>query len=247
MQTDDNAPRDGSPKAGLPAHFIVLGVVVLMGFSLSLAALTWWLIARPPANPNATTTRGVQTEAADLETTSGESIEIFNGRDLAGWDFDSVVWDVRNGVIHGSKTRSGGLVWRGGEVEDFELRFRFRLVRGNSGVYYRARPLPNYGVGGYEFEIYTNRVGELSDNGSDRTRRNLFRRDTPEGIDAEWHEAVITAIGPRLVHQIDGKVFCDVEDNDPAAPRKGHIVLGNAGQTTVDFKDIQLKRISPPR
>ena len=27
----------------------------------------------------------------------------------------------------------------------------------------------------------------------------------------------------------------------PAAPRKGHIVLGNAGGTTVDFKDIQLQ------
>ena len=71
----------------------------------------------------------------------------------------------------------------------------------------------------------------------------MFRRDTLEGIDAEWHEAVITAIGTRLVHQIDGKVFCDVEDNDPAAPRKGHIVFGNAGGTTVDFKDIQLKRL----
>ena len=53
--------------------------------------------------------------------------------------------------------------------------------------------------------------------------------------------------GARLVHQIDGNVFCDVEDTDPAAPRKGSIVFGNAGGTTVDFKDAQLKRIFPPR
>jgi hypothetical protein len=215
-----------------------------MGFSLSLAGVTWWLIARRPANPNAPPPRGIQPQAAASATTAGECVEIFNGSDLEGWDYDPAVWDVRNGVIHGSKNKSGSLVWRGGEVEDFELRFHFRLVRGNSGVYYRARPLPGYGVGGYEFEIHTNRVGELSDNGADRMRRNLFRRDTLEGIDVEWHAAVITAIGTRLVHEIDGKVFCDVEDNDPAAPRKGHIVFGNAGGTTVDFKDIQLKRIS---
>ena len=57
----------------------------------------------------------------------------------------------------------------------------------------------------------------------------------------------IIATGARLVHPIDGKVFCDVEDTDPAAPRKGSIVFGNAGGTTVDFKDAQLKRIFPPR
>jgi hypothetical protein len=57
----------------------------------------------------------------------------------------------------------------------------------------------------------------------------------------------LTAIGSRLVHQIDGQVFCDVEDTDPAAPRRGTIVFGNAGATTVDFKDLQLKRLSLPR
>lgn len=232
-----------TPKAGLPPALIALGIVVLMGFSLSVGGLTWWLLARRPAS----TSRVGYSQPSIPSTATGDVVEIFNGRDLEGWEFDPAVWDVRNGVIHGSKTRAGGLIWRGGEVEDFELRFRFRLVRGNSGVYYRARPLPKYGAGGYEFEIYTNRVGELSDNGTDRTRRNLFRRDTLQGIDTNWHEAVIIATGTRLVHQIDGQLFCDVEDTDPAAPRKGSIVFGNAGATTVDFKDIQLKRISAPR
>jgi hypothetical protein len=125
------------------------------------------------------------------------------------------------------------------------LRFRFRLIRGNSGVFYRARPLPNYGVDGYEFEIWSDRIGELSDNGPDRTRRNLFQRDTLKGVDTNWHDVVIAATGSRLVHQIDGEVVCEVEDNDPAAPRQGTIVFENGGNTTVDFKDLQLKRTSP--
>jgi hypothetical protein len=42
-----------------------------------------------------------------------EFVEMFNGRDLDGWQYDPVVWDVRNGVIHGSKTRAGALIWQG--------------------------------------------------------------------------------------------------------------------------------------
>jgi hypothetical protein len=230
---------------------LAAGVVGFLIFTVSFGGLVFWLVMRSPDLANRDVAAQAQggNRSAPIDALLGAApvVEIFNGRDLEGWDFDPKVWDVREGVIHGSKNKSGSLIWRGGEVEDFELRFHFRLVRGNSGVYYRARPLPKYGVGGYEFEIHTNRVGKLSDNGNDRIRRDLFRRDTLDGIDVEWHEAVITAIGPRLVHQIDGTVFCDVEDNDPAAPRKGHIVFGNAGGTTVDFKDIQLKRISLPR
>jgi tetratricopeptide (TPR) repeat protein len=170
-------------------------------------------------------------------------VDLFNGGDLDGWDGDPSVWDVRNEMIHGSKNKAGVLVWRGGEVNDFELHFRFRLVRGNSSVYYRARLLPDYSVGGYEFEIYTNRVGELSNNGTDRIRRNLFRQDTLQGIDAEWHEGVIIAVGAHLIHQIDGEIFCDVQDNGSATPRKGHIAFSNLEGTTVDFKDIRLKRL----
>src|SRR5205814_1293812 len=83
-------------------------------------------------------------------------VDMFNGRDLEGWDFDPKIWRVRDGVIFGQQKGSGpgrALFWRESEVADFELRFAFRLVVGNSGVNYRSARLPNFDVGGYEFEI----------------------------------------------------------------------------------------------
>lgn len=238
----------GSPKSPLP--LLAIGLAILLALSLSLGGLTWWLVTRHGTTTNPPAASGshpgpVLPPPARASADPTGTTEIFNGRDLEGWDYDPVVWSVRDGVIHGSKTRAGALFWRGAEVEDFELSFRFRLVRGNSGIYYRARQLPGYGVGGYEFEIYTNRTGELSANGTDRTRHNLFRQDFPAGIDAEWHEGLIRATGSRLIHQIDGQVYCDVEDTDPDAPRRGWIALASAGAATVDFKDLRLKRLSP--
>ena len=70
------------------------------------------------------------------------------------------------------------------KVEDFELRFRFRWWDGNSGVHYRARQLTNYAVGGYEFEIFNKRIGELTDNGVDRA---LHDRDNGAADNGRHH------------------------------------------------------------
>ena len=141
----------GSPKSPLP--LLAIGLAILLALSLSLGGLTWWLVTRHGTTTNPPAASGshpgpVLPPPARASADPTGTTEIFNGRDLEGWDYDPVVWSVRDGVIHGSKTRAGALFWRGAEVEDFELSFRFRLVRGNSGIYYRlayqdeARPQP---------------------------------------------------------------------------------------------------------
>jgi hypothetical protein len=224
-------PPANAPKTRLATALIVLGIIGFFIFSLSIGGLTWWLL------------RGTKSVSVVNKVTEGNVIELFNGTDLEGWNFDPAVWSVRDGVIYGRQLNGGNLFWRGAEVEDFELRFRFRLMRGNSGIHYRARELKNRDVGGYEFEIYSTRTGELADRGTDRAKRELFRSESVEKIDSEWHEGVIIASGARLIHQLDGKVVCDVEDTDPAAPCKGVISLGAGGGTIVEFKDLRLKRL----
>ena len=242
----------------VPSTLVGLAILLLVTTSITLLAVIWiWRHDRPRLpNVNAAATSATNMApspgpASADELAEAGFVEIFNGHDLDGWDFDPAAWSVRDGVIHGSRTKRGALFWRGSEVDDFELRFRFRLWDGNSGVHYRARQLTNYAVGGYEvggyeFEIFNRRTGELSDNGRDRPWRSLFRQDTPEPIDKEWHEGVIIATGTRLIHRLDGQIYCDMEDTDPVAPRQGLIAFGNA-VTTVDFKDIRIKRTSRPR
>ncbi|MFN5756965.1 MAG: DUF1080 domain-containing protein, partial [Planctomycetia bacterium] len=91
---------------------------------------------------------------------------LFNGSDLAGWDGDSRLWSVRDGIIHGETTPENVakgntfLIWQGGVVRDFELRLSFRCnATNNSGIQYRSKRItdttaPNqWVVRGYQHEI----------------------------------------------------------------------------------------------
>ena len=76
--------------------------------------------------------------------------QIFNGKDLTGWEGNPKLWSVENGAITGRTGSEGDtklkhntfLVWKAGTVGDFELTFKYRIEKGNSGVQYRSKELP---------------------------------------------------------------------------------------------------------
>ncbi len=92
---------------------------------------------------------------------------LFNGKDLTGWDGNPALWSVKDGVIDGRTTADAPLkantflIWKGGEVKNFELRIRFRFLdnnekrTANSGVQYRSKVLDPAGwvVGGYQADM----------------------------------------------------------------------------------------------
>lgn len=91
--------------------------------------------------------------AAISFASAGEK-EIFNGKDLSGWEGNKELWSVEDGTITGRTPASDEtpeksilkhntfLVWKGGTVGDFELTFQYRIEKGNSGVQYRSKELP---------------------------------------------------------------------------------------------------------
>ena len=89
---------------------------------------------------------------------------LFNGKDLTGWDGDSRLWCVKDGVIHGETTpekKSKGntfLICKKGSLKDFELRLTYRLnATNNSGIQYRSKHIEKaanaWVVRGYQHEI----------------------------------------------------------------------------------------------
>lgn len=82
-----------------------------------------------------------------------DPVEIFNGKDLTGWEGNKDLWSVQEGAITGitppdpADPKKGiikhntFLVWKGGTVGDFELSFKYRIEKGNSGVQYRSKEL----------------------------------------------------------------------------------------------------------
>ena len=58
----------------------------------------------------------------------------------------------------------------------------------------------------------------------------------------------VIAVGNRQIHQVNGITTMDLTDNHPEAKRKGILALQlHAGAPmTVEFKDVQLKRLNGP-
>ena len=96
-----------------------------------------------------------------------QEINPFNGRDLTGWDGLKEFWSVKDGAITGKTTKANQakqntfLVWRGGEVSDFEFTCKFKMTAGdasgfcNSGIQYRSKLVdPAYFVmSGYQADM----------------------------------------------------------------------------------------------
>ena len=94
--------------------------------------------------------------------------EIFNGRDLTGWD-GLGFWSVKDGEIVGQTTAEKPtkgntfLVYKAAEPANFELRAMFRLTAqnnvnfGNSGIQYRSKVVDAAGfvVAGYQADMDT--------------------------------------------------------------------------------------------
>jgi type 1 glutamine amidotransferase len=88
---------------------------------------------------------------------------IFNGKDLSGWQGHPELWSVRDGAITGvtrddpKLTHNTFLVWTNGLLDDFELRLKYRIVGGNSGIQYRSavQEQGRFGpiVGGYQADL----------------------------------------------------------------------------------------------
>lgn len=202
---------------------------------------------------------------------------LFDGETLKDWDGNPKFWSVRDGTITGQTTDQNPtpgntfLIWRGGEVEDFELHLEYRIQGGNSGVQYRSFEVPNekWVVGGYQadFEAGDTYSGILY---GERFRGILANRGqktvigeggkvqvvgsvgVSEEIQAkikrnDWNSYYVRAVGNHMVHKINGMVTCEATDEDSARRSKGILALQlHAGPPmTVQFRKIHVRSLKP--
>jgi len=104
--------------------------------------------------------------ASAAKTGPNGETQLFNGQDLSGWEGSPDLWSVQDGTIVGKTTKETPakgntfLIWKGGDVSDFEFTCKFKMVPGpqgfaNSGVQYRSKVVdPKYWVvGGYQADM----------------------------------------------------------------------------------------------
>jgi hypothetical protein len=201
--------------------------------------------------------KGTQKEVASPAAASRASFpedwqEIFNGRDLAGWEGDPRIWSVKDNVIAGramygvpGAQTNTHLFWRE-PVGNFELQFSFKLEGGNAGVVYRASRLADWDAGGYQFPILPANAGGLMDSGWDRPRRDLAtaKAQAARLRENDWNEAAIIAQDNQIVHLLNGVTICKVTDTEGARILSGLLALKcRPGDAAIYFKNIRLRKL----
>jgi len=177
-------------------------------------------------------------------------VALFNGNDLTGWNYNTQVWSVVDGTIVGRVSPELGmqnhcLIWAGGDVDDFELRLKFRTTaNANSGLSFRATGVRYGNLLGYQAEIEGARTGLFVIGGPGRERRLALAgwrtvareengQDTLEQAEqladktqvadargaverGEWCDYVVIAQGTRIIIQLNGVNITDTQDEHPS-------------------------------
>ena len=204
-------------------------------------------------------------------------VPIFDGT-LKGWDGDPVYWRAENGTLIGEVRpdklleRNSFIIWRGGQVADFELKLEYRVsAEGNSGINYRSSEVPGvqWAMRGYQADI-DGKDQWSGQNYEERGRTFLAYRGQSvvmkPGVAREivkelgdraelqkmvrkedWNEVRIIARGNLLRHYTNGVLMSEVRDDDPERrSMKGLLgVQVHVGPPMkIEFRNIRLKLLN---
>lgn len=160
---------------------------------------------------------------------------LFDGKSLDGWTpLGDANWRLAEGAVQADKG-SGFLVSKQ-SYGDFELRVEiWASPDANSGVFIRAsNPNEITAASSYEVNIFDTRPDPTYRTGA---IVNVAKPMSMENAANKWNTLVITAKGPRLTVNLNGKPMVDAQDTK--YPR-GPIAL-QYGAGVVKFRKVEIR------
>ena len=174
---------------------------------------------------------------------------LFDGETLDGWEGDPSLWRVEDGAIVGQSTAEAPLkynqflTWKNGEIDDFELKLKYKIESGNSGIQIRSFPRGNpYQLGGYQADIDAegNWVGTnygegfrgiLAKRGQKATMNEEGKPEVTGSLGdpkelgskvkkGEWNDYHIVARGHTITIRINGVTMSELTDHDTDTRRR---------------------------
>ncbi|HOW67682.1 MAG TPA: HEAT repeat domain-containing protein [Candidatus Paceibacterota bacterium] len=186
-------------------------------------------------------------------------LPLFDGRSLAGWEGDTNVWRVKEGVIVGGSLdgnpRNEFLATRR-SYTNFILRLEYKLVGGegfvNGGVQFRSVrvPQPPNEMSGYQADIGAGYSGALYD----ESRRNKFLAQPADDLikrlehPGDWNRYEVRCRGAQIQIMLNDEKTVDYTETDPTIPQTGLIALqihGNC-KAEISFRNLTLQDLSQP-
>ncbi len=132
-------------------------------FKLSCLCFTVTALLSSCNGSNANQNSNQDSTSTDTSESEEGFVNMFEPNSLSGWEGDSTYWKMDNGILTGEiredqepLKNNTFLIWKGGEVADFELKAQFKISEnGNSGINYRSErftELP-FALKGYQADI----------------------------------------------------------------------------------------------
>lgn len=171
---------------------------------------------------------------------------LFNGKNFDGWDIigDKDAWQVKDGLIV-CTGKGGGWLKTRWEFDDFIFRVEWRIKKGgNSGVFFRALPVFDPWVNGFEIQILDD-GGQIGPTNCGAIYGLAAPKSNPVKS-GEWNSYEIRAIGNRVQVYFNGILVHDADlDANPEVakrPKRGYIGLQNHGDY-VEFRNPRIREI----
>jgi hypothetical protein len=186
-------------------------------------------------------------------SSADEFAPLFDGKTLQGWHTaPGGSWEVKEGAIVGTSPqteRRHGMLLSDKKYGDFVLRLKFKSLKGNSGLYFRAERVNHpVTVNGFQAEIAPGGpVGGLYETGGRawvvKPNAELVKSCFKPG---DWNEMTISAQGKDITVKLNGVTTAELKD-DPGR-LEGHfgLQLHGGNEMHVEFKDIAIKVAPKP-
>jgi hypothetical protein len=193
-----------------------------------------------------------------LPTTWAEELQLFNGKDLSGWNAVledratpmEEVWSVADNVLICRGLPVGYLVTERTDFDDFTLSLEWRWPKegGNSGVLVFSSTPGTLGIWpkSLEVQLGSGDAGDFWVIGSTITipdaatrrqdRRHLNLTDDSEKPLGQWNTMTIQSHGGDITVTVNGQLVNRASD---CSERRGAIALQSEG-TEIHFRNIRL-------
>ena len=183
-------------------------------------------------------------------------VEMFNGKDLSGWQTTGN-WVVEENNVLTLKPRPGESGWKRfndyiateKQYGDFVLDLEFKFEKGgNSGVFMRVGDLKNHVDSGFELQILDThgleKPGHHDCGGIIKTQGPSKNMVKPAG---EWNRYTITLKGNHLTVVLNGEQIQDLDISKTDLknrPAKGHISFQDEAKR-IWYRNVRIKELKP--
>jgi len=189
---------------------------------------------------------------------SDQSLPLFDGKSLVGWEGNGYWFRVEEGAIVAGRLEEkiphNEFLCTTQNYDDFDLRLEAKLVGDgkNAGIQFRSKRVPNSSeVSGYQADIGT--MGERSIWGAlyDESRRRIMLVETDQDLAkrvvklGQWNAIRVVCKGPRIQIFVNGEQTVDYTESDKKIRNYGVIGLQiHSGKPTEAwYRNIRVRQL----